>query len=151
MSEMLANHYFQRREYLLAAEHLEEELIQSPLNKKVKKKLIISYTQVGQIEKALSIFVQLIKEDIKFITCTDQFKEDCPCPDLIYEYENNRIFLENDYRHLLTLGILWLYCDIHRSYNYMMEAQELKSSSQLTEAINTISKEIESLDNFQTI
>lgn len=151
MSEMLANYYFQRREYLLAAEHLEEELNQSPLNKKVKKKLIISYTQVGQVEKALSLFIQLVKEDIKFLTCTDHSKEDCPCPDLIYEYENNRIFLENDYRHLLTLGILWLYCDIHRSYDYLMQAEELKSSSQLTEAIKFILKEIETTDNIQTI
>lgn len=146
MSEMLANYYFQQREYLQASNLLEEELSLSPDNKKVKKKLIIAYTQVGQVNKALTLLVSLIKEDIRFITCTDHYKEDCPCPDLIYDYENNRIYLEDDYRHLLTLGILWLYCDIYRSLNYLAEAEEKKTSPLLSEAIEIILKEIESIN-----
>jgi tetratricopeptide (TPR) repeat protein len=63
-SEMLGNKYFLARNYENAAMNFQHTLQIDPINKSVKKKLIICYTQIGNIQKAFENFYQLVKEDI---------------------------------------------------------------------------------------
>jgi tetratricopeptide (TPR) repeat protein len=67
-SEMLGNKYFLARNYEGAAANFQYTLKTDPINKSVRKKLIICYTQIGQIQKAFENFYMLAKENINFIT-----------------------------------------------------------------------------------
>ena len=67
MSEMLGNQYFLARKYSLAAEQLEKALFNDPGSKGIRRKLVVCYTQTGDIDKALQLFLSLIKEDIDFV------------------------------------------------------------------------------------
>ena len=85
-SEMLGNKYFLARNYNLAAVNFQETLKSDPINKTIRKKLIICYTQTGQVKKAFDIFYLLAKEDIEFIIDTDLVADDCPCEELTKKY-----------------------------------------------------------------
>ena len=80
-----------------------------PLNKPVRKKLVICYLQIGEIQKALNIFYNLITEDIDCIINTDPVSDDCPCPDLVkalWKHSSIRRELyrfKNDVRNALAL------------------------------------------------
>ena len=67
MSEMLGNQYFLARNYSGAAQELEKVLREDSKNKAIRRKLIVCYTQIGEIQEALSLFLSLAKEDIGFI------------------------------------------------------------------------------------
>lgn len=77
-SEMLGNKYFLARNYRGAAQNLQYVLSQNPINKAARKKIIICYTQTGEIEKAFENFYSLVAEDISFIINTDPVADDCP-------------------------------------------------------------------------
>ena len=79
-SEMLGNQYFLARNYESAAKNLQYALNIDPLNKAVRKKLVICYSQTGEIQKALNVFYNLIEEDIDYLINTDIVSDDCPCP-----------------------------------------------------------------------
>ncbi len=114
-SEMLGNKYFLARNYESAAKNFQHTLISDPINKSARKKLIICYTQIGQIQKAFENFYILCREDIDFIINTDVIADDCPCPKLTEKY-GSRLPYENDsYDVKLMLGMLWLYCDAGKS------------------------------------
>ena len=117
MHKMLANQYFITRNYPAAVKELEFFLGSNPKDKSSRKKLIISYIQTQNVNKALVVFTDLIMEDINFIMDTDLTENYCPCPELIFEYEND-FNKENISQVTLILGILWLYCNIKKSYEY---------------------------------
>lgn len=118
MSEMLANHYFMIRNYTEAVNTYESVIAKSGISKAIRKKMIICYVRIFQIEKALAEFCGLVEEDIAFITNTDLKADDCPCPEIIYEIENDEIHFEAEEKQL-ALGILWLYCDVKISLKYL--------------------------------
>ena len=118
MSEMLGNQYFLARNYARAASELHDALKSDSKNKAIRRKLIICYTQIDEITKALDTFISLIKEDIEFIINTDPISDDCPCPELVYDMEQK---LDNNQKSLdfnLILGMLWLYCNVEKSFYY---------------------------------
>jgi len=117
MNEMLANHYFLFRNYTSAALALEEVLQINPELHPAKKKLIICYIQVNKIREALTHFCEIVEEDPYIIIDTDPVKDYCPCPEIIYEFENDKINIDENHR-LMILGILWLYCDLNTSIKY---------------------------------
>jgi pentatricopeptide repeat protein len=121
MSEMLGNFYFHQRKFLSAQEHLESSLQSNPSDL-IKKKLIICYTQSGLLDKAVEMLYELIRRDIILIVNTKSEEENCPCSELIYEIENNPKFSNESYNQNLVLGILWLYCDVKKSYTYLLKA-----------------------------
>lgn len=118
MSEMLGNYHFLVRNYLSAIEPLEKIIEGEPGAKKAKKKLIVCYTQTNQLEKALHLFSDLIREDIDCILNTNPETEDCPCPHLTKDLECGLIERDDDYKLDIELGILWLYCNKERSLEY---------------------------------
>jgi len=143
MSEMLGNQYFLARNYSGAAKELEKALLKDPRNKYIRRKLIVCYTQIGHIQRAMDVFLSLIKEDVDFIINTDPVDDDCPCAELVYDAE--RFFPNNkqsvDYH--LMMGMLWLYCDAKKSLFYFKKAQELDpENSRLKSVISILDSRI---------
>ncbi|MEG8947776.1 hypothetical protein [Rosettibacter firmus] len=130
MSEMLGNYHFLIRDYSSAIDELENFLLVNPDDKRARKKLIICYTQVDELTKALNLFYSLVEQDIDFIINTDPEKEDCPCPDLVKKLEDNQSLYNNKYWFFIELGILWLYCDKQKSLKYFEEAYAIDSSDE---------------------
>ncbi|GJQ61699.1 MAG: hypothetical protein SCALA702_07520 [Melioribacteraceae bacterium] len=140
MSEMLGNQYFMARKYELAEPVLESCLRKYPDNKSIKKKLIVCYTQTGKIEQALPTFLSLIKDDIEFIINTDPIDDDCPCPELIYDLENSDNSKDELMFEYEKLGILWLYCDVNKSFFYFKKAVSLMPDKTVLKSIHVILK-----------
>ncbi len=138
---MLGNQYFIAKKYASAASNFTQTLLENPQNKSVKKKLIICFTQTGEINKALDVFIDLIKEDIDFITNTDLIEDACPCPELIAKYRAVLPYENNSADLRIMLSILWLYCDAEKSYEFF--------KSLLDESIENekISSVVEILEN----
>ncbi len=138
MDEMLGNHYFLARNYSRAATLLETALRVDPKNKPMRRKLIICFGQTGQVDKALKVFLSLIKEDIDFVINTDPIDDDCPCPELVFEleseFQNNLASL--DYN--LILGMLWLYCKLEKSIEYFEKAYQMDSQNNTIKSIRAL-------------
>ena len=117
-SEMLGNKYFLARNYENAALNFQATLNSNPINKSVRKKIIICYTQIGQIPKAFENFYLLVKEDINFILDTDMVADDCPCAELTAKYGNILPYENNSVDLKLMLGMLWLYCNAQKSLHF---------------------------------
>lgn len=117
MHEMLGNQYFLVRKYPEARNELELALKDNPTALSIKKKLIICHIQTASISRALNLFYEVISENIDSIINTDPIIENCPCPQLIYELENTMLPMNSELQ-ALSLGMLWLYCDIHQSLKY---------------------------------
>lgn len=117
MHEMLGNQYFLARKYTEARNELELALKENPAAHTIKKKLIICYIQTASISCALDLFYEVLSEDINSIINTDPIFDNCPCPQIIYELENSLVSTNSEVR-TLSLGILWLFCDINESIKY---------------------------------
>jgi pentatricopeptide repeat protein len=135
MDEMLGNHYFLSRNYGRAAELLEKALRSDPKNKPIRRKLIICLAQTGHVDKALSVFLSLIKEDIDFVINTDPVDDDCPCPELVFEMEHGNVSSEQSLDSNLVLGMLWLYCNLHKSFEYFTKASHLDKNGKMIKSI----------------
>lgn len=152
MHEMLGNQYFMARNYLGAATVFQNVLKDDPGNINVQKKLIISYTQIGKYSHAVELFSDLISHNINDIIATDPIKDDCPCPELVNKLENFTDQGNESFTTYQTLGILWLYCDIHKSEEYFKKALELKPKDEKTNAIIIkIAKKLSNLSKENTV
>ena len=140
VSEMLGNQYFLARKYASAAGNFQQTLLDDPQNKSVRKKLIVCYTQTGEIRKALEVFKELVKEDVDFIINTDIKEDACPCSDLIQKYGNVLPYDSNSVDVRIMLGILWLYCDTEKSNEFF---KSLLDENVENEKISSIVKIIE--------
>jgi tetratricopeptide (TPR) repeat protein len=117
-SEMLGNKYFLTRNYENAALNYQATLNDDPINKSVRKKIIICYTQIGQIQKAFENFYSLVKADVDYIVDTDMVADDCPCAELTTKYGNILPFENESVDLKLMLAMLWLYCSAEKSLNF---------------------------------
>jgi tetratricopeptide (TPR) repeat protein len=135
MDEMLGNHYFLARNYKRAAELLSNALQADPKNKAIRRKLIICYAQIGQIEKGLQIFLSLIKEDIDFVINTDPVDDDCPCTEIVFELEREHANNKDSLDYNLILGMLWLYCHLPKSMEYFQKATIQDPTNKLIKSI----------------
>lgn len=135
MNEMLGNQYFMTRNYLGAANAFQSVLKKDPTNINANKKLIISLTQIGKFDQAVDIFSDFIVKNIDRIIETDPEKDDCPCPELVQNLEHLKKHGSESFTLFETLGVLWLYCDIHKSIDYFKKAHDLKP---MDEKVNSI-------------
>lgn len=129
---MLANHYFLIRNFQKACAEFENLLSHKGKSKEISKKLIVCYIASLQIEKAFIEFYKLINEDLCFITRSDFNLEDCPCPKIIYQIENDIIKLEIRQKYL-ALGMLWLYSEINKSLEYFQKLAEGTEDKRINE------------------
>lgn len=118
MSEMLGNQYFLSRNYQLAASVYSKVHLSEPNNLSVVKRLIICFTQTGEINKSFDLFYELVKKDVSVIINTDPVADDCPCPELTDQYGKILPYENNSKDLKLLLGILWLYCNPLRSVQF---------------------------------
>ncbi len=125
MSEMLANSYFISRNFSKALPYFEEMLQKGQASDKIKKKLLICYIAVGRIEDAFEIFHELVRRDPFIIINTDPYWDDCPCPEMVSEWEGNPTANLDEPRISLILGMLYLFCDVERSMHYLKKALPL--------------------------
>ena len=134
VNEMLGNQYFLARDYVSAERELLPCLEKNPESKPVKRKLIICYTQLGQVSRALEMFNDLISQDIDFVIDADEVLDDCPCPELLDN--NEQVYLTDESGdNFLILGMLWLYCDIESSIKYFRKALELDQDNILIKKV----------------
>ena len=138
MDEMLGNHYFLSRNYGRAAQLLEKASRVDPKDKPIRRKLIICFAQTGRIDDALAVFLSLIKEDIDFIINTDPVDDDCPCPELVFEMEHGNINNNQSLDSMIVLGILWLYCNFHKSFEYFTQAANIDKNNKMIKSIITL-------------
>ncbi|VAX29001.1 hypothetical protein MNBD_IGNAVI01-3087 [hydrothermal vent metagenome] len=138
MNEMLGNQYYLSERYKEASEQYEKALLINPTNYSIKKKLIICYLQIGDLQMALKIFTSLISENIQVLLNCNLDCENCPCQQKIYELENYPAEL-SEKEKLEMLGILWLYCDIYNSRKYFSKLKKLEPNDPL---FNKISQQI---------
>ncbi len=138
MDEMLGNHYFLARNYNRAAGLLENALRVDPKNKPMRRKIIICFAQTGQVDKALKVFISLIKEDIDFVINTDPIDDDCPCPELVFELENELQNNRNSLDFNLILGMLWLYCKLDKSVEYFEKAYLIDKDNNSIKSIRAL-------------
>lgn len=138
MSEMLANHYFLVRNFPSAKTIFEGIVAEDSTNKLAAKKLIVCYVTSGEIDKALDLFLSLIKSDIDFVINTDVKADDCPCPDLISEIEKQNNLFRSEVDKVAALGILWLYCSLEKSIEFFKQAEFMNSTNHKLKEINSI-------------
>lgn len=139
MSEMLGNQFFMARNYPAAQKELEEVCLKEPNNIPAKKKLLLCYTQTGKLKEAISLFYELISDNIEYLIQTDPIKDDCPCVELIEKIE--KYYHPDNFspEHILILGIIWLYCDEKKSLEYFYKLSEVEPSNKVvSSAINYI-------------
>lgn len=113
------------RNYSAAQIHLQEFLNSNPNNKFAKRKIIICYTQTGKMEDAYKYFIELIDVDIDFIVNAHPIHDDCPCPELVEQIENQNNLNKDSLDYQLMLGMIWLYCDVEKSISYFLTAKEI--------------------------
>lgn len=133
MSEMLGNHYFQLRKYMLAEQTYESLSSQELSSLKIQKKMIICYTQTKKLQKAFNLFTQMIENDIEAFIKSNLNADDCPCNDLIFRIESGEIKYENDLQTFTALGILWMFCNYKTSLNYFKMAKNESPANELIE------------------
>jgi tetratricopeptide (TPR) repeat protein len=140
MYEMLGNQFFLARKFSQAADNLKKALEKCPDNKIIQRKLVICYSQTGQVQRALDVFLNLIKKDIEFLIQTDPVDDDCPCPEITHQMEKKYYENKDSLEYQLVLGMLWLYCSVGKSLHYFQIAQEMAPDHQV---VNSIIKIIE--------
>lgn len=140
MNEMLANYHFLSRNYSFALAELENTFRDSPQNFGAKKRLIICYTQTGNLDKAIEVFLSVIREDISIIAGTELHEEDCPCRELVSSLETGKIRRTDEYEMCVELGILWLYCDVSTSESYFEKALSYNQSDSRIDQILAVIK-----------
>ncbi|MBE0572542.1 MAG: hypothetical protein IH618_13440 [Ignavibacteriaceae bacterium] len=140
---MLGNKYFLARNYEDAAVNFQHTINSDPVNKSARKKLIICYTQIGQIQKAFESFYQLVKEDLNFIIETDPVADDCPCVELTDKYGNILPYENESYDLKLMLAMLWLYCNAEKSLEFFKRILiENPNDNRIGEVANIIETKI---------
>ena len=148
MNEMLGNQYFMARNYLGAATAFQGVLEEEPDNLNAKKKLIISFTQIGRHKRAMKLFMDVIQDNIDYIMNTDPIKDDCPCGELVNSLERVTKHGEQTFTSYQTLGILWLYCDINQSVENFDKALEfMPNDENINSALILLKKKLKETPN----
>lgn len=142
MSEMLGNRYFLARQFDKAIPYLEDALTQNPDGDKIKKKLILCFIETGQIERAFNLFYELIEKNPNIIIDTDIYYDDCPCNELIPEWERKSKEGEKSLEYLETLAMLYLYCNVDKSLSYFKKASyKADNPAKIITVINRLPKD----------
>lgn len=139
MSEMLGNYYFMTNRYQPACNELEDALEKRPSNKAIRKKLILCYLALGNVDKGFRLFQSLAEEDISVITSA-MVDSSCPCDDILNSFEHRRYPNLSGAEYYKVLAILWLYRDIEMSLKYFKKVKSLNKNEQIDSILKIISE-----------
>ena len=146
MSEMLGNYFFLNQNYQSACSELENALKDDPSNNAIQRKLILCYIKLGYFVDGYSLFYKLINSDIDSIVHCYFRENPCPCLEIIKEFNDLHFDFVSEKYYFISLGILWLYCDIDRSIFFFNKAKyDTETDNKLEHVINIISNYAESL------
>jgi len=134
---MLGNRYFLARQFDKAIPCLEEALQRNPNGHKIKKKLVVCYIEVGQVERAFNYFHTLVHLDPHIIIDTDPYYDDCPCCELIPIWENKHEQGAGTVDVLKILGMLYLYCNVDKAIEFFNEVIQQVENPVKTNSILT--------------
>jgi tetratricopeptide (TPR) repeat protein len=134
---MLGNQYFMARKYNEALNELAEYFNHNPQDKSTHRKLIICYAMAGKLNSALNLFLSLVSSDIDFILNADPIRDDCPCPEIVYDLENDINYDKDSPAYYKNLGVLWLYCDLNKSIENFEKAIEMDKNDPTVKSILT--------------
>ncbi|MBL1211746.1 MAG: hypothetical protein D8M61_00190 [Ignavibacteriae bacterium] len=134
---MLGNQYFMARKYNEALKELAEYFNHNSHDKSTHRKLIICYAMSGKLNSALNLFLSLVSTDIDFILEADPIQDDCPCPEIVYDLENDINYDKDSSAYYKNLGVLWLYCDLNKSIEKFEKAMELDNNDPTVKSILT--------------
>jgi len=148
MSEMLGNHYFQIRKYMLAEQVYERLSSKELSDTKIIKNLIICYTQTNKLQQSLELLTHLMETNINSIIKSKDNEDDCPCNDLIFNIESNNVRYANELETFTALGILWLFCNYKTSLNYFKMASDEDPSNEIIKKILVLIKNYSNQINF---
>ncbi|MDZ7292124.1 MAG: tetratricopeptide repeat protein [candidate division KSB1 bacterium] len=141
MSEMLANQYFLARRFEKAQPIFEELLEKEPHNLRAKKKLIICYTQTGELERAENLFLEVLRDNPYVIIDTDPNSEDCPCAELVEHIERDLETTPPSAAFFNRIGILYLCCDLDASLNYFRRSLSFRHDQpRIREIVDILTK-----------
>ena len=88
----------------------------------------------------MDVFHSLVIEDVSFIVSADSVLDDCPCPEILNDYDRTHTFIDS-YEFNLSHGILWLYCDESKSIQYLKKAlEDSPNKEKLKASIKAIKK-----------
>jgi len=137
MHEMLGNHHFLLRDYVQALAHYEVVLSKSMASMPLRKRAIVCYIQTRRVDQALPLFADLIAEDIGCIIGHDNEQEGCPCPEIIQECESRMTGIPSQH-DLTAMGMLWLYCEPHKSLQWFERAIQQEPEHPYLKSVITI-------------
>ena len=137
MHEMLGNHHFLLKDYVLALAHYEAVLSQGKASTAVRKRAIVCYIQTRQVDEALPLFADLIAEDIGCIIGHTNEQEDCHCPEIIQEYESHMVGTLS-FHDLAAMGMLWLYCKPQKALQWFDRAIQQEPGNPYLKSVITI-------------
>ena len=147
MSEMLGNYFFLNQNYKSACEELENALKDDPSNNTIQRKLLLCYIKLGYIMDGYNLFCSIVKSNLDSIVHCCYKENPCPCLELIREFSNSKLESIEDKYYNMSLGILWLYCDIQNSIYYLNKAKIFcDSDDKLNEIINIITNYSKSIN-----
>lgn len=130
MTLMLGNRYFLDRDYARAIPLLEAAVADDPGNFGARKKLVISYLQVGELDRSLGSFEEILRQDPRIIIDTDPEEEDCPCPALCAALEKRLPWSSDPFPALVGLAVLEAYCDLPKALRYLRRAIALRPAEE---------------------
>jgi hypothetical protein len=122
MREILGHQAFLARDYANVVKEFEPFLKKGKASDSMKKKLVIAFIQVGRIEDALKLFIHLGEKDLGIIAKTDPIYDECPCPELVYDLVKKEDYQDGSADYYTSLAILWAYCDMNHTLNYLDKA-----------------------------
>ena len=135
MSVMLGNRYFIARQFDKALDQYEQAFEHSNFTIKIKKRVIICYIQTNQIDQAIRYFYNLVIKDPAIIIDTDPYLDDCPCPEVIPDWENIKRDNPQTANINEILGMLYLYCDLDKAIKAFEESIALNRQNILVSSI----------------
>jgi tetratricopeptide (TPR) repeat protein len=142
MSEMLGNQYFMTRNYKEAVRELEAVYLKDSKNKSVQRKLIIAYTQIGKLMKALELFILLVNEDVNFIINAEPIFEDSPHQEIKKQLKSSpKESVSPDVN--IYNAILWLYYNPEISIEFLEKVSlDFPENIGIKESIKIIKQQI---------
>jgi len=141
MHEMLGHHHFMVGDYATALSHYRQVIQEGDANTEVKKRAVVCYVHTRRIAEAVLLFEELLKEDVDCIVRHNQDRYGCPCPEIIDEYECSLRTDEISQSDRIALGILWSFCDVHRSHEWFTEAIREDPGSAFLQSVLRILKD----------
>lgn len=119
---MLANYYYQIKNYQYAGALFQEVIVNEPKNFEAKKKLIVCLLKEGIFYLAWDLYNDIIENEPGVIFESTCEIRDCPCLDVLKEIQKRTNIHSTNWIHLTKRGILYSFKDAKKSLYHFKQA-----------------------------